>query len=100
MPPAGAVLQNFTNVPAALTEGAFEQAMAVGSPSPTWTRTNRYLCATSQLSPAFDQCIGRATVTEDLARQLHAGFFDTEKGRVEPAPNPFVSDRVLTMCPE
>jgi hypothetical protein len=28
------------------------------------------------------------------------GFFDTEKGRVEPAPNPFVPDRVLTMCPE
>ena len=28
------------------------------------------------------------------------GFFDTEKGRVEPAANPFVPDRVLTMCPE
>lgn len=28
------------------------------------------------------------------------GFFDTEKGRVEPAPNPFVPDNVLTMCPE
>ena len=28
------------------------------------------------------------------------GFFDTEKGRVEPAPDPFVPDRVLTMCPE
>ena len=28
------------------------------------------------------------------------GFFDTEKGRVEPAPNPFVPDKVLTMCPE
>jgi putative transposase len=29
-----------------------------------------------------------------------SGFFDTEKGRVEPAPDPFVPDRVLTMCPE
>jgi hypothetical protein len=28
------------------------------------------------------------------------GFLDTEKGRVEPGPNPFVPDRVLTMCPE
>lgn len=28
------------------------------------------------------------------------GFFDTGKGRVEPAPDPFVPDRVLTMCPE
>jgi putative transposase len=28
------------------------------------------------------------------------GFFDTEKGRVEPAPNPFVPDRLLTICPE
>ena len=27
-------------------------------------------------------------------------FFDKERGRVEPAPNPFVPDRVLTMCPE
>ena len=28
------------------------------------------------------------------------GFFDTEKGRVEPAPNPFMPDKVLIMCPE
>lgn len=28
------------------------------------------------------------------------GFFDTEKGRVEPAPDPFLPDRLLTMCPE
>jgi putative transposase len=28
------------------------------------------------------------------------GFFDKEKRRVETAPNPFVPDRVLTMCPE
>ena len=28
------------------------------------------------------------------------GFFDTEKGRVEPAPDPFAPDRLLTICPE
>jgi putative transposase len=28
------------------------------------------------------------------------GFFDTEKGRVEPAPNPFTPGRLSTMCPE
>ena len=28
------------------------------------------------------------------------GYFDNERGRVEPAPNPFAPDKVLTMCPE
>jgi len=28
------------------------------------------------------------------------GFFDREKGRVEPALNPFGPDKVLTMSPE
>jgi transposase InsO family protein len=28
------------------------------------------------------------------------GFFDREQGRVEPAPNPFVPEKVLTMSPE
>jgi len=28
------------------------------------------------------------------------GYFDKERGRVEPGPNPFVPDKVLTMCPE
>ncbi|HEX5787311.1 MAG TPA: IS481 family transposase [Woeseiaceae bacterium] len=28
------------------------------------------------------------------------GYFDNERGRVEPGPNPFVPDKVLTMCPE
>jgi hypothetical protein len=28
------------------------------------------------------------------------GFFDQVEGRVEPAPNPFVPERVLTMSPE
>jgi hypothetical protein len=38
-------------------------------------------------------------------RRLHPdlqdlGFFDTEKGRVEPAPDPFVPGRLLRICPE
>ena len=28
------------------------------------------------------------------------GFFDNERGRVKPGPNPFAPDKVLTMCPE
>ena len=28
------------------------------------------------------------------------GYFDNERGRVEPGPNSFVPDKVLTMCPE
>lgn len=27
------------------------------------------------------------------------GYFDNERGRVEPGPNPFLPDIVLTMCP-
>jgi putative transposase len=28
------------------------------------------------------------------------GYFDNERDRVEPGPNPFAPDKVLTMCPE
>jgi hypothetical protein len=28
------------------------------------------------------------------------GFFDKERDRVEPGPNPFAPDKVSTMCPE
>ena len=28
------------------------------------------------------------------------GYSDNERGRVEPGPNPFEPDKVLTMCPE
>jgi putative transposase len=28
------------------------------------------------------------------------GFFDKDEGRVEPAPNPFAPEKVLTMSPE
>jgi len=30
----------------------------------------------------------------------YLGYFDNERGRVEPGPNPFIPDKVLTMCPE
>lgn len=32
--------------------------------------------------------------------EFDIGFFDQEEGRVEPAPNPFVPEKVLTMSPE
>lgn len=35
-----------------------------------------------------------------LVSFLHLGFFDKEMGRVEPAPDRFVPDRLLTMRPE
>lgn len=28
------------------------------------------------------------------------GYFDKDQDRVEPGPNPFTPDKVLTMCPE
>jgi putative transposase len=28
------------------------------------------------------------------------GYFDKEQDRVEPGPDPFAPDKVLTMCPE
>jgi hypothetical protein len=28
------------------------------------------------------------------------GYFDDERGRVEPGPKPFTPDKVLSMCPE
>lgn len=28
------------------------------------------------------------------------GYFDLDEDRVEPGPNPFAPDTVLTMCPE
>lgn len=32
--------------------------------------------------------------------EFDIGFFDKEEGRVEPAPNSFVPEKVLTMSPE
>ena len=57
------------------------------------------------LSTVFaGQLVGIREVEEQiwLVSFLHydLGFFDTEEGRVEPAPNPFTSADVLTMSPE
>jgi len=32
--------------------------------------------------------------------QYDLGYFDRDQDRVEPGPNPFAPDTVLTMCPE
>lgn len=32
--------------------------------------------------------------------QYDLGYYDNERGRVEPGPYPFEPDKVLTMCPE
>ena len=31
--------------------------------------------------------------------QYDLGFFDKDEGRIEPAPNPFAPEKVLTMSP-
>ncbi len=50
------------------------------------------------------QVVGIREVANDIwlvsFMDYDLGFFDNERGRVEPGPNPFVPDRVLTMCPE
>ncbi len=41
---------------------------------------------------------GISRVTGYLEHDL--GYFDKQRDRVEPGPNPFAPDNVLTMCPE
>lgn len=57
------------------------------------------------LSKVFaGQCVGIREVDEQiwLVTFMHydLGFFDQDEGRVEPAPNPFGPEKVLTMSPE
>jgi putative transposase len=57
------------------------------------------------LSTAFaGQTVGVTEVADQiwLVSFMHydIGFFDNEKGRVEPARNPFTPEKVLTMSPE
>ena len=61
--------------------------------------------AKSILSTAFaGQTVGFREVDDQswLVNLLNydLGYFDNERGRVEPGPNPFTPDKVLTMCPE
>lgn len=50
------------------------------------------------------QFVGIREVDQDIWQvsflEYDLGFFDKEQNRVEPGPNPFAPDKVLTMCPE
>lgn len=57
------------------------------------------------LSTAFaGQTVGVTEVEDQIwlvtFLDYDLGYFDNERGRVEPGPNPFTPDKVLTMCPE
>lgn len=57
------------------------------------------------LSQVFaGQCVGIREIDEQiwLVSFMHydLGFFDQDEGRIEPAPNPFAPETVLTMSPE
>jgi transposase InsO family protein len=57
------------------------------------------------LSTVFaGQCVGIRQVDEQIwlvsFMDYDLGFFDRDEGRVEPAPNPFVPEKVLTMSSE
>ena len=57
------------------------------------------------LSKVFaGQCVGIREVDEQVwlvsFMQYDLGFFDQDEGRVEPAPNPFAPQTLLTMSPE
>jgi putative transposase len=57
------------------------------------------------LSTAFaGQTVGVTEVDDQIwlvsFLDYDLGYFDNERGRVEPGPNPFMPDKVLTMCPE
>ena len=57
------------------------------------------------LSTAFaGQTVGVREVEDQIwlvsFQEYDLGYFDNERGRVEPGPNPFTPDKVLTMCPE
>ena len=50
------------------------------------------------------QLVGIREVYQDIWQvsflEYDLGFFDDEQDRVEPGPDPFAPDKVLTMCPE
>jgi putative transposase len=57
------------------------------------------------LSTAFaGQTVGAREIEDQIWQvsflEYDLGYFDNERGRVEPGPNPFMQDKVLTMCPE
>ena len=71
------------------------------------TRCGRICIGTRKinLSKVFaGQCVGIREVDEQIwlvsFMDYDLGFFDQDEGRVEPAPNPFGPEKVLTMSPE
>ena len=57
------------------------------------------------LSIAFaGQTVGVRQIEDQIWQvsflEYDLGYVDNERGRVEPGPNPFMPDKVLTMCPE
>ncbi len=57
------------------------------------------------LSTAFaGQIVGVREVKDQIwpvsFHEYDLGYFDNERGRVEAGPNPFMPDKMLTMCPE
>jgi putative transposase len=67
----------------------------------------RHLVVASLLHLSADfagQTVGVREVEDQIWQvsflEYDLGYFDNERGRVEPGPNPFVPDKVLTMCPE
>ena len=62
-----------------------------------------WLLVTSIAAPVS---VGACTSSVRRAKNSHSwvmgemGYFDNEQDRVEPGPNPFTPDKVLTMCPE
>jgi len=62
--------------------------------------------ATSRSRPCIiDSGPRRSAFRQDQVWQVSfleydLGYFDRDEDRVEPGPNPFAPDTVLTMCPE
>ena len=88
------VLSMNQNIPVTAKPHAWLIAIESGSTS-----------AKINFSPVFvGQLVGIREVADDVWQvsfmDCDLGFFDNERGRVEPGPNPFAPDKVLTMCPE
>jgi len=76
-----------------------------------WSSANQPDCARALLSTVAGSIItvaGQNVSVREVEDQnwlvsfmdYDLGYFDNERGRVEPGPNPFTPDKVLTMCPE
>jgi putative transposase len=55
----------------------------------------------AQIIRFFRQTVGVREIDDQIwlvsFLECDLGYFDNERGRVEPGPNPFVRDKVLTM---